>query len=560
MKLLIFILSFSMTAYAVTRTFTETVKIDSLTASRAIHTDASKNLTSSSVTSTELGYLSGVTSAIQTQLDAKVDDSEKGANNGVATLDAGGKIPAAQLPNTVMEFQGTWNASTNTPTLIDGTGNTGDVYLAAVAGSQDLGSGSQTFAIGDWVIYNGTIWEKSINSNAVVSVNGQQGVVSLDSSDIAEDTSLYFTDERAQDAIGLMIDSTFTYTDVTPLLTRAALTGDVTASAGSNATTIANNAVTFAKMQAITDGVLLGASGGTAVEEITVSTGLVLGATSISSLTDGSWTSANTDIDGLLPGSTSGYTMKGVTNGHLTMLLRDNDNNDSFSILPGSGNYTTDDTYDKVVLYAGADGVIGIGTTNPSSRLQIGDSTVSTQNQLLFGKYETASQSNLPLIQHKSILSAGASSDLALGATSTSGGILFYTGNASPATTLGSSSNALRMSINSSGTVTVVGDVTAASFTYSSDERLKKNITKSPGLDTLKLLKGVQFEWKDSGRKDYGVIAQDIEKVLPELVNVNEMTGMKGVKYASLIAILIESVKELDKRVKTLEQDKCSGY
>jgi hypothetical protein len=97
-----------------------------------------------------------------------------------------------------MEYQGAWNATTNSPALIDGTGSTGDVYLVGVAGTQNLGSGAITFAAGDWVVYNGAIWEKTINSNAVVSVNGQQGVVSLDTDDIAEGaTNLYFTNARA---------------------------------------------------------------------------------------------------------------------------------------------------------------------------------------------------------------------------------------------------------------------------------------------------------------------------------------------------------------------------
>lgn len=127
--------------------------------------------------------------------------SEKGANNGVAPLDAGGKIAASYLPNTVMEYQGNWNASTNSPALADGVGNTGDVWRVNVAGTQDLGSGSITFAIGDFVIYNGSVWEKSVNSNDVVSVNGQQGVVSLDTDDISEGvTNLYFTDARAKSA------------------------------------------------------------------------------------------------------------------------------------------------------------------------------------------------------------------------------------------------------------------------------------------------------------------------------------------------------------------------
>lgn len=67
-----------------------------------------------------------------------------------------------------------------------------------------------------------------------------------------------YTDEQAQDAVGAMVDSSLNYVDGTPLLQRAALTGDVTASAGSNATTIANDAVTFAKMQNIATDRLIG--------------------------------------------------------------------------------------------------------------------------------------------------------------------------------------------------------------------------------------------------------------------------------------------------------------
>jgi hypothetical protein len=81
-----------------------------------------------------------------------------------------------------------------------------------------------------------------------------------------------YTDEMAQDAIGAMIDASLTYVDATPLLQRAALTGDVTASAGSNTTTIANDAVTYAKMQNVsaTDKLLGRSTAGAGdVEEIT---------------------------------------------------------------------------------------------------------------------------------------------------------------------------------------------------------------------------------------------------------------------------------------------------
>lgn len=154
--------------------------------------DAAK-IADGSVSSTEFQYLSGVTSDVQTQLNDKIDDSEKGANNGVATLDAGGKVPVSQLPASVFTYEGTWAASTNTPTLTNGTGDAGMIYVASDAGTVDFGAGNITFAAGDWVMYNGTVWEKSINSNAVASVNGQTGVVVIGAEEL--DGSLITTTE-----------------------------------------------------------------------------------------------------------------------------------------------------------------------------------------------------------------------------------------------------------------------------------------------------------------------------------------------------------------------------
>lgn len=136
--------------------------------------------------------------AVFDALALKQSLSEKNANNGYAGLDAGGKIAVSQLPNSVMTFEGQWNANTNTPALADGVGNAGDVWRANVAGTTNFGSGPISFSIGDWAVYNGTVWEYAANSNLVMSVNGQQGVVVLDTDDIAEGaTNLYFTDARA---------------------------------------------------------------------------------------------------------------------------------------------------------------------------------------------------------------------------------------------------------------------------------------------------------------------------------------------------------------------------
>jgi hypothetical protein len=166
---------------------------------------------------------------LETEVELKIDLTEKGAALGVATLDAGGKVPVTQLPSTVMEYQGNWNASTNTPTLADGVGDNGDIYRVNVAGTQDLGSGSQTFAVGDWVIYNGSIWQKSINSNDVGSVNGFTGTVVLDTDDLTEGSSnLYYTDARADARIAAasIDDLADVDTSTTPPTTGQALVWD----------------------------------------------------------------------------------------------------------------------------------------------------------------------------------------------------------------------------------------------------------------------------------------------------------------------------------------------
>ena len=100
-------------------------------------------------------------------------------------------------------YQGTWNASTNTPTLTSSTGTKGYYYVVSVAGSTNL-NGVTDWKLGDWAIYNGTSWEKVDNTDAVVSVNGFTGAVSLTSDNVSEgSTNLYFTNTRARSAISL---------------------------------------------------------------------------------------------------------------------------------------------------------------------------------------------------------------------------------------------------------------------------------------------------------------------------------------------------------------------
>ena len=94
-------------------------------------------------------------------------------------------------------YKGTWNASTNTPTLASGVGTNGWYYIVNVAGSTNL-DGITDWNIGDWAIFDGTAWQQVDNTDAVVSVNGFTGAVSLTTSNISEGTNLYYTDARAR--------------------------------------------------------------------------------------------------------------------------------------------------------------------------------------------------------------------------------------------------------------------------------------------------------------------------------------------------------------------------
>jgi hypothetical protein len=115
----------------------------------------------------------------QALLDTYQLRSEKGNANGYASLDSGGKVPISQLPSSIMEYKGTWNAATNTPTLANGTGDTGDVYICNVAGTVNFGAGPLTFAVGDYVIYSGSIWQRS--SGAVGTVTSVAATITGDS-------------------------------------------------------------------------------------------------------------------------------------------------------------------------------------------------------------------------------------------------------------------------------------------------------------------------------------------------------------------------------------------
>jgi hypothetical protein len=126
--------------------------------------------------------------------------------------------------------------------------------------------------------------------------------------------------------------------------------------------------------------------------------------------------------------------------------------------------------------------------------------------------------------------------------------------------TTGSYTELAKAEHNGAYAFSIFGSLWANGTTYASDERFKQNITaiKSP-LQKLMQLNGVEYEMKTTtfaknhftpGRQ-MGLIAQNVEKVIPEAVS--EMDGYKGVDYARLVPLLIESIKELQKEIEELK-------
>jgi hypothetical protein len=150
------------------------------------------------------GSMSGVT------ISDYVATATKGVANGVASLDGSGTVPVSQLPAAVLgalSYQGTWNASTNTPTLTSSVGTKGYYYVVSVAGSTNL-NGITDWKVGDWAVYNGSAWQKVDNTDSVTSVNGYTGTVVLTNTDISGFGTMSTQNANAVAITGGAIDGT----------------------------------------------------------------------------------------------------------------------------------------------------------------------------------------------------------------------------------------------------------------------------------------------------------------------------------------------------------------
>jgi hypothetical protein len=159
------------------------------------------------------GSLDSNVYALNSALGSYQLTADKGQPNGYASLDGNGKVPLTQINDALIGnviFQGLWNASTNTPTLVDppSSGTKGYYYIVSVAGT----FAGITFEVGDWIISDGTAWGKVDNTDAVSSVFGRTGNVvasngDYNTSQVTESGNLYYTDARSRAALSFAAGS-----------------------------------------------------------------------------------------------------------------------------------------------------------------------------------------------------------------------------------------------------------------------------------------------------------------------------------------------------------------
>lgn len=134
----------------------------------------------------------------------------------------------------------------------------------------------------------------------------------------------------------------------------------------------------------------------------------------------------------------------------------------------------------------------------------------------------------------------------AAGSTLQSGGIAILASNGNVGMGLINPTEKLQVNGN-------IGVETGFGFIYMSDLKLKKNMTPLDGLQIIQKLTGYRFNWKSDNKKDIGVVAQEVEAVLPEAVKVAS-DGMKSVDYPRLIPPLIQAIKEQQSQIEALRK------
>ncbi len=568
-------------------------------------------------------------------------------------------------------YQGTWNASTNTPSLSSGVGTKGYYYIVNVAGSTNL-DGITDWNIGDWAIYDGTAWQQVDNTDAVVSVNGFTGAVSLTTSNISEGVNLYYTESRVSSNADVAANTAARHNAVTigtanglSLSTQVLSLG--LASSSTNGALSSTDWNTFNNKQAALSGTGFVKISGTTItydnttyypasnpSGYTTNTGTVTsvsgtggyggltlsgsvttsGSLTLGGTPTGTWpisvsgnantatnanyanasgvsdttlavsgtinyipkfTSGNILGNSVISQTAYGIKVQGSAGGDTLVLDKVSGASVAFNV---NGVYTGQIGAVANDLYVGSKSVypamvvkdggnVGIGTTAPTSKLHLYDNatvyldlesaTASSLVRLKGGTYSGFSSLSSGVNQWF-VSGGGASQTLVLGTADTermritSGGVVcigttsaFDSGivcsdggtsyvpyTAKIGTTSSSTQMFFRNPNGIVGSISTSGSLT--SFNVTSDYRLKEDLKNVNGLDKISKIKIYDFKWKNHTDRMDGVMAHELQEVVPYAVTgEKDAEQMQSVDYSKLVPILVQAIQELKAEIEILK-------
>lgn len=242
------------------------------------------------------------------------------------------------------------------------------------------------------------------------------------------------------------------------------------------------------------------------------------------------------------------------------------ENSGSAMILGTSTSYTSGLTNEAIFI--NSEGNVGIGTNAPTSRLHVSSATSGDAELIIEADTDDNNENDNPYITFKqdgNLVNAfiGLEGDAGTRSANTTSNAFILGTETTNSHMQFVTSDAVRMTIESGGeigigmtnpsyTLHVNGKIKTTGINESSDLRLKKNINDIPNaLDNIMAMRGVTYEWRkdeypemelDEG-VEYGLIAQELEKILPDLVETDK-EGWKSIEYSHIVPLLIEAIKE----------------
>jgi hypothetical protein len=520
-----------------------TITTSNLTASRALTSNASGKVDVSTVTSTELGYLSGVTSAIQTQLNAKQNTitnpvTGTGTTNyvtkwtsssavGNSSIFDNGNIGINTTDFTAFDtrkqilikgdvtagtsvFQVISNDSTSSLALFSGSGSSDN---PSIIYQRDLRFGSAT----NTGILNYTERMRITSTGNVVI--GSSSAVGKFSVNTGGSNQIAFFNNSSSGGTYNIVSLNGSYSEGTNMSIQGGGSGDPNLYVNGGFTSSTNGGIVFRSGSSTTY---------TERMRITSAGNVGIGTSSPAELLHISKIGSGTVLS-----------IEAVSGNDAALKLKDQSR--SYYIGTDSGNlYVYDQTGAKERMRITNTGEI-IGTNNSQFRVTSnGNFRVNTNADAILGyvirsgAWKGNSENNISLATDGpygiSFFTNGSVSEKMV--ITTGGNILMGT----------TSDNGERLYV--SGAIRATGNITA-----NSDLLLKKNLklVDNP-IDKINQLNGYLYQWKENDEYQYGVIAQEVEKILPYAVQTGN-NGIKGVAYNQLIPVLIEAVKELNRKL-----------